>query len=93
MTRIRTLSFAALVPFLLVTAPALAATKAEKMETCKFGADNDKLTGKKRDAFIKRCMANANYEPTARKDAMKKMKKKPAAPKTTAAPAPRTQKQ
>jgi hypothetical protein len=63
----------------LLVAPAAAATKAQKMETCKFGADNDKLTGTKRDAFIKKCMSNANYEPAARKDAMKKMppKKKP----------------
>lgn len=67
----------ALVPlaFALAT-PALAATKAQKMEICKFGADNDKLAGKKRDAFIKKCMANANYEPAARRDALKK---KPAA--------------
>jgi hypothetical protein len=64
----------------LLAAPASAATKAQKMETCKFGADNDKLTGAKRDAFIKKCMGSANYEPAARKDAMKKMppKKKPA---------------
>ena len=51
------------------------------METCKFGADNDKLEGKKRNAFIKKCMSNANYEPAARKEAMKKLppKKKSAA--------------
>jgi hypothetical protein len=61
-----------LLPLLLLATPASAVTKAQKMETCKFGADNDNLTGKKRDAFIKRCMSNANYEPAARKDAMKK---------------------
>lgn len=61
-----------LLPLLLLATPASAATKAQKMETCKFGADNDNLTGKKRDAFIKRCMSNTNYEPAARKDAMKK---------------------
>lgn len=66
------------------TGPAAAATNDQKMETCKFGADNDKLTGAKRDAFIKKCMANANYEPKARRDAMKK---KPAAAATTP-PAP-----
>ena len=72
----------ALLPLLLAS-PALAATKAQKMETCKFGAEHDKLTGAKRDAFIKKCMANANYEPAARKDAMKKgaASKKPAAMK------------
>jgi len=75
----------------LLVAPAAAATKAQKMETCKFGADNDKLTGKKRDAFIKRCMANANYEPAARKEAMKKKSgaaKKPAAKKDMPVMAP-----
>jgi hypothetical protein len=70
----------ALLPALFMAAPSLAATKEQKMETCKFGADHDNLEGKKRDAFIKKCMSNANYEPAARKDAMKKMppKKKPA---------------
>jgi hypothetical protein len=74
------LMLTALLPLLLLATPASAATKEQKMETCKFGADNDKLTGAKRDAFIKRCMANANYEPAARKDALKKTvtKKKPA---------------
>lgn len=71
-----------------VLSPVLAATNAEKMETCKFGADNDKLTGAKRDAFIKRCMAGGNYEPAARKDAMKKTGgKKPNAAAAPAAPA------
>jgi hypothetical protein len=85
---LRTLALAALIPFLLTATPALAATKAQKMETCKFGADNDKLTGAKRDAFIKRCMANANYEPAARKDAMKKpAAKKPMAAQPAPAPA------
>ena len=55
------------------------------METCKFGADADKLTGAKRDAFIKKCMGKANYEPKARRDAMKK---KPAAATTPAAAPP-----
>ena len=78
-----------LFPLLLLAAPASAATKAQKMETCKFGADNDKLTGKKRDVFIKRCMSNANYEPAARKDAMKKpAAKKPVAKKPAAAMTP-----
>jgi len=66
------LILAALVPLLLLAPPAAAATKAQKMETCKFGADDQKLTGAKRNAFIKRCMANENYEPDARKDAGKK---------------------
>ena len=75
-------------PLLLLTAsPASALTAKQKMETCKFGADNEKLTDKKRIAFIHKCMGRGNYQPKARKDEMKKekaMKKKPAA-KTKAA--------
>jgi hypothetical protein len=78
-------------PLLLIASPASAATNAEKMETCKFGADNDSLTGAKRDAFIKRCMAKGNYEPAARKDAMKKPGTKKPASKTTPAAAPKPQ--
>ena len=77
-----TMAIMSVLPILLLATPASAITKDERMATCKFGADNDKLTGKKRDTFIKRCMANANYEPAARKDAMKK---KPAAAKKPAA--------
>ena len=69
-----------LLPVLLLAAPAGAATKAERMATCQFGAEHDKLTGAKRDAFIKKCMAAGNYEPAARMDAMKK----PAAAKPAA---------
>lgn len=68
----RLLAIAALLPVLVVATPTFAATKAQKMETCKFGADNDKLEGAQRNAFIKKCMASGNYEPAARKDAMKK---------------------
>ena len=76
----------ALCPLLLLTTPASAVTKQEKMETCKIGAESDQLTGKKRDDFIKRCMANANYEPAARKNAIKKTapKNKPTAKKPAA---------
>ena len=88
-------ALAALLPALLLAVPvtpAAALTAKQKMETCKFGADNDKLTGKPRDAFIKKCMAHGNYEPAARKDAMKsakKMKKtKSAAKKPAAKPMP-----
>ena len=89
----RLLAITALVPLLALATPALAATKEQKMETCKVGADSDSLTGAKRDAFIKKCMAAGNYEPAARKEAMKKaaaekkMKKKPA-PKAAAVPPP-----
>ena len=45
---------------LLVVNPAAAVTAKQKMETCKFGADDQKLTGAKRQAFISKCMANRN---------------------------------
>jgi len=41
-------------------APAFAITAKQKMDTCKFGADNEKLAGQKRDDFIKRCMSDEN---------------------------------
>jgi hypothetical protein len=59
---------------LLAAAPASAISAKEKMETCKVGADADNLTGAKRNAFIKKCMGKGNYQPQARKDALKKGK-------------------
>ncbi len=88
----RILALTAVLPLLLIAVPASAATKEQKMETCKVGADADNLEGKARDAFMKKCMAAGNYEPAARRDAMKKGKKtaakKPAAASATA-PAPK----
>ncbi|MCX7296956.1 MAG: PsiF family protein [Hyphomicrobiales bacterium] len=84
-----TLALTSLLPLLLLATPAAAATPAEKMETCKFGAEHNNLDGAKRDAFIKKCMANANYEPAARKEAMKKTPaaaRKPANPAADAEP-------
>jgi len=51
---------AALAAFALAVsiAPASALTAKQKMETCKFGADDQKLKGKARTAFIGKCMAN-----------------------------------
>jgi hypothetical protein len=66
---------------LLLAGPASAVSYKQKMATCKFGADNEKLTGKKRSAFIHKCMGHHNYVPQARKDAMKKSSKKKAAMK------------
>ena len=88
---LRKIALTALIPLLALATPALAATKEQKMETCKVGADSDNLTGAKRDAFMKKCMGSGNYEPAARKEAMKKAAaekkmKKPAA-KPAAAPA------
>ena len=45
-------------PFLLLATPASALTKAQKMETCKFGADDQKLEGAKRKAFMAKCMSS-----------------------------------
>jgi psiF repeat-containing protein len=49
-----------LFPLLLLATPASAATNEQKMETCKFGADDAKLDGAKRKAFMTKCMANRN---------------------------------
>ena len=38
--------------------PAAALTAAEKMETCKFGADHQKLAGAARKKFLTKCMAD-----------------------------------
>jgi hypothetical protein len=43
---------------LLTLTPASAITPQQKMETCKFGADNQKLTGAARKTFISKCMAD-----------------------------------
>ena len=41
-------------------APALAVTAKQKHDTCVFGADHPKLTGKEREKFMRNCMANRN---------------------------------
>jgi hypothetical protein len=56
---IRLIAAAGLAAFLF-GAPAVAATSQQKMETCKFGADDQKLAGAKRKAFMSKCMANAD---------------------------------
>ena len=56
----RILGLMSLLPFLLLATPASAATQAQKMETCKFGADDQKLYGAKRKAFMAKCMSNKN---------------------------------
>lgn len=42
----------------LAATPASAITPEQRMETCKFGADNQKLTGAARKSFIAKCMAD-----------------------------------
>jgi hypothetical protein len=49
------LSAAALIVFLLA-GPCFAVDAKQKMVTCKFGADQQRLQGDARDAFLKKCM-------------------------------------
>ena len=49
---------AAVLAVILPCAPSFAITSKEKMATCKFGAEDQNLKGKARDAFMKKCMAN-----------------------------------
>ena len=72
---LRTLAIA-LIPLLLAAMPSAAVTSQDKMETCKVGAESQLLQGAKRSAFIKKCMAQGNYEPAARKNAAKPGQKK-----------------
>jgi hypothetical protein len=51
---------AASLAFVLPSSPSFAITSKAKMETCKFGADDQKLKGAARDKFMKKCMANKN---------------------------------
>ena len=51
---------AGLVASFLLAAPAFAATPQQKMETCKFGADDQKLTGAARKSFMTKCMSNTD---------------------------------
>ncbi len=51
---------AAVLIAVLPSAPSLAVTAKEKMATCKFGADDQKLEGAARAKFMKNCMANRN---------------------------------
>ena len=74
---LRTIPVIGLLPLLLLASPASALTKAEKLETCTFGADHPKLEGAKRKTFIAKCMANRNDK----RGAMKLPSKKPVAKK------------
>jgi len=55
------------------TAPAFAVTAKEKMATCNFGADDQKLTGAARKAFISKCMANESPAASGKAKAKKKV--------------------
>jgi hypothetical protein len=90
MIMLRTLAIISLLPLLLLVGPASAATKEQKMETCKFGADDQKLEGAKRKTFIANCMANRNDKRgpavAAKKPAAKKLITSPPADTAPAAP-------
>ena len=60
MWRYGSLFAAGMIAMLIGNAPALAVTAQQKMETCKFGADDQKLTGAARKTFLSRCMANTD---------------------------------
>jgi hypothetical protein len=51
---------AAVVVAMVPSGPSFAVSEKDKMETCKFGADDQKLEGAARTAFMKKCMANRN---------------------------------
>ncbi len=43
---------------ILPSAPSFAVNAKDKMATCTFGADDQKLAGAARNAFMKKCMSN-----------------------------------
>ena len=43
---------------MLQASPSFAVTAKDKMATCKFGADEQKLQGGARATFMKKCMSN-----------------------------------
>jgi psiF repeat len=52
---------------ILVNAPAFAITAQEKMKTCEFGANDQKLAGAARKTFMSKCMANEDKAGAAKK--------------------------
>ena len=51
---------AAMLTVILPSMPAHAVSEKDKMATCKFGADAQKLQGAARDIFMGKCMADRN---------------------------------
>lgn len=49
---------AAILVVMLPGVPSYAVTSKDKMSICKFGADDQKLTGPARSKFMKKCMSN-----------------------------------
>jgi hypothetical protein len=54
----RLIAAAGLAAFIVFPPAAFAVTAKEKQETCKFGAEDQKLEGAKRNAFMAKCMSN-----------------------------------
>jgi hypothetical protein len=57
---IRLVAATGLAASVLLSPSAFAATSKEKVETCTFGADEQKLTGAKRKAFMAKCTSNSD---------------------------------
>jgi len=55
---VRSVLTASLFGAMVFGAPAFAVSAKDKMATCNFGADDQKLTGAARKSFISKCMAN-----------------------------------
>jgi hypothetical protein len=49
---------AAILTVMMPSAQSFALTPKDKLATCKFGADDQKLQGAPRNAFMKKCMSN-----------------------------------
>ncbi|MGA7431996.1 MAG: hypothetical protein WBD33_22440 [Xanthobacteraceae bacterium] len=62
---------------MLPSKPSFAVSAKDKLATCTFGADDQKLQGAARNAFLKKCMSNRNDPRGA------------GAPATAAAPPPK----
>lgn len=75
-----------------VCTPAIAVTAQEKLNTCTFGADFQKLKGKPRDAFIKRCMADDDPAEGARQPQTTGRTQPPPVVRPVETPAPSTSK-
>jgi len=55
---LRLMVAAGLAASFVLSPAAFAATTEQKMETCKFGADDKKLAGAARKSFMAKCMSN-----------------------------------
>ena len=56
----RLVAAAGMAAALLFTGPAVAAPSKQKVETCKFGADDQKLTGAARKGFMSKCLSDTD---------------------------------